>query len=257
MYKHTYFRHKMKVFQICRNHPYLSHFVPETHWFSRKNVEKMVRKHSVVYLKPNKGLQGQGVIRIKRLSQYQYEIASGSKRSILSRKAMIKRVSDMVRKYPDYYLVQQGVHLATYRKRPFDIRVLLIKYRGRWRFTMTAVRAAAFKNATVTNVSHNVKWLPQNELQFSLNEVLRGNDQHLNPFSTLRELIDLSYQVVHTLGKRFPVSILGLDFILDRSGRLWFIEANTNPEVEALREINPERYYQLFVHASKQIKIMR
>jgi len=247
----------MSVIQVCMKHPYLRKFVPETDWYSSKSLTRMLKKHRVVYLKPNKGLQGQGVIRIKRLSKNTYEMTSGARISMLKKKALMKHVYREISSYPDYYLVQQGIDLATYQKRPFDVRLLLIKHTGMWRLTMTCVRAAAYKNSPVTNVSYNIKLKPIEELQFPLTKVLRETDQPLNSITTLRELIDLSYQVVKTLGRHFPVSILGLDFVLDKRGKIWFIEANTNPEVEALRQINKEKDYQRFVQAKRQITIIQ
>ena len=100
------------------------------------------------------------------------------------------------------------------------------------------------KDAVVTNISRG-------NFDLSLEEVMQKNDQKLNPMNTIRELTDGSHQIVHVLGSRFPLLVLGLDMAIDKQGKVWFIEVNTNPDCIGLEKVNDEKSYQKYLDLKK------
>ena len=116
-----------------------------------------------------------------------------------------------------------------------------------WRLSLMSGVVAKRKDAVVTNISRG-------NFDLLLEEVLQKNDQKLNPMNTLRELIDLSHQIVHVLGSRFPLLVIGLDMAIDKQGKVWFIEANTNPDSSGLEKVNDKVSYQKYLDAKKWIR---
>ncbi|MEW9669842.1 YheC/YheD family protein [Ammoniphilus sp. 3BR4] len=255
MQKHMIIRNKIRIARSLMKDPSLSKFVPDTVPFSVKKLVRMLKKHKVIYLKPNDGLKGKGIIRVKTVSDRKYEVSYGKKVRIHKFDAMVNKVIQQIGPREDY-LIQQGINLATYKDRPYDIRLLLVKHLNRWHLTMISAKVAAVKNAVVTNVSFNRKWLPLEELQHSIYKVLDENDQKVRPMATLREMIDLSYQIANKLGNRFPFYMLGLDLAIDKKGKIWFIEANTSPAIKPMKQVNDRKSYLIVREALKNIEIV-
>ncbi|WP_164985088.1 YheC/YheD family protein [Ammoniphilus sp. CFH 90114] len=254
MLKHKVIRNKMRIARVLMKDPYLSSFIPETAWFSIKELERMLKKYKVAYVKPNKGLQGEGIIRIKSLPNKKFEISYSKKTKIKKFDSMVNKVIKLLDKRRDY-LIQQGLDLATYENRPYDFRFLLVKHLDRWHLTMSSAKVAAMKDSIVTNVTYNSRWLPPDELQHSIYKVLNESDQTINPMATLRELMDLSYQIANTLGGQFPFYMLGLDLAVDKNGSIWFFEANTSPAIKPMKKVNDPKWFAIVKTALKDIEI--
>lgn len=134
------------------------------------------------------------------------------------------------------YLVQQGIEFATYRRRPFDVRLVLQKPLNRWLVTLMTAKVAPRKNSLVTNIAKG------------------GKDHHT--LETLRELVDVSHQIVQVLNSRFPLQIVGLDMGIDKRGKIWFIEANTKPDCQGLENLD-RKLYKKYREAKKLIRKRR
>ncbi|MDQ0157141.1 YheC/YheD family protein [Robertmurraya andreesenii] len=246
MHVHKIIRSKMKKTIPLLEDPILSRHVPETHWFSKENLKRMVQSYPQVYIKPNEGRKGSGISRVKRISNSEYELSYENITKIVSFPELVK---DLRGRFSTgrSYLVQQGIDLATFNEGPFHIRVVMQKVMNCWRLSLMSGVVAKQKDAVVTNIAKGNYDLP-------LEEVLQKNDQKLNPISTLRELTDLSHQIVHVLGSSFPLLVLGLDMAIDKQGKVWFIEANTNPDSKGLEKVNDKVSYQKYLDAKKWIR---
>ncbi|MFD1394910.1 YheC/YheD family protein [Kroppenstedtia eburnea] len=64
--KHTVIRSKMKKTKPLMNDPIVSRHVPKTDWFRASTLRRMLRSYSTVYIKPDIGRKGNGVIRVKK-----------------------------------------------------------------------------------------------------------------------------------------------------------------------------------------------
>lgn len=184
----------------------------------------------------------------KRLNSSKYEISY--KRTI--KKIPTKKLVSEVKKrlHPrKKYLVQQGIEFATYRRRPFDVRLVLQKPLNRWLVTLMTAKVAPRKNSFVTNIAKGGK-------DHHVLKTLRGIDQRLNTLETLRELVDVSHQIVQVLNSRFPLQIVGLDMGIDKRGKIWFIEANTKPDCQGLENLD-RKLYKKYREAKKLIRKRR
>ncbi|MEH7388113.1 YheC/YheD family protein [Bacillus sp. JJ1521] len=243
---HKIIRSKMKKTIPLLQDPILSRHVPETHWFSTESLKTMVQSHPQVYIKPNIGRKGSGISRVKRISNSEYEL---SYENITKRVSFTELVKDLTGRFSTgkSYLVQQGIDLATFNDGPFHIRVVMQKVKNCWRPSLMSGVVAKKKDAVVTNIARG-------NFDLSLEEVLQKNDQKLNPMNTVRELTDLSHQIVHVLGSSFPLLVIGLDMGIDKQGKVWFIEANTNPDSKGLDKVNDKVSYQKYLDAKKWIR---
>ncbi|WP_353893804.1 YheC/YheD family protein [Proteinivorax hydrogeniformans] len=244
MSTHKPFRDKMKVMTTLSHDPNIKNHLPETKWFRQDNLVKMLDKYKAAYIKPNKGKQGRSIVRVKNTKDG-HEISSGSDRINIpseSLKSELKKtMSDSIK-----YVVQQGIDLATYKGRPFDMRIVAQKPYNFWQISLTGAKVATFKEAAVTNLTKGSK-------AYALQEILCNYDQRQDPMATLREIIDLSHQISYILGEHFPLRIIGLDIAVDKKGKLWFIEANTQP-INSIIKVNDVESQKKYLNAKQIIK---
>lgn len=243
--RHTYIYSKMLKGKPLMRDRHLSRHVPVTEWYHDDTLYRMLAFYPVLYIKPDNGSSGNGIIRVKRLNGYECLVSHGKH----SDKCMIHRLAYEVRKRMmprRKYIIQQGISLATYQKRPFDLRVVLQKPADRWILTWMSAKIARTPTAIVTNVAkgaRDAKILP----------TLRGIDQRLNASKLMKELESLSYRIAHKLGSVFPFRIIGLDMAIDKNGKIWCLEANTNPNFHGLEKLDPVQYRR-YLQARRQMK---
>lgn len=224
------------------NDPIMRKYVPDTEWFDRSSLHSMLKDYAHLYIKPDVGRKGNGIIRIKRVNADEFEITNKQITSLCPRNRLYSTINEMLDPNKKY-IIQRGIDLATYRRRPFDVRVVLQKPLGKWRATLMCAKVAPREASVVTNVAKGAK-------DYNLYRLLKRTDQSLNRSETIRELLDTSHQIAQILSSRFPLNILGLDMGIDKKGQIWFIEANTRPDCKGLEKID-RKLYRKYVRAKR------
>ena len=244
--RHKFILSKMRKERPLTRDSKLSMHVPETKWLRASNLTSMLKKYTTLYVKPDKGSSGRGIIRIKRLSDTMCIISSkkGAVRCAINDAIRVIKKRMMPNQK---YIVQQGISLATYRGRPFDFRVVLQYTDNKWNLTWMSAKVASKKNAVVTNVAQGAK-------DKKIEPTISGADQSFQTDKVMSELKALSYRIARKLGALFPVGILGLDMCIDKKGKIWFIEANTNPNFHGLRKLDPVQYKRYLIAKRKMKK---
>lgn len=212
----------------------VSQHVPEMVWYSDPQLMHMLQKWSLVYVKPDRGSGGTGVIRVKRDGQATF-IVSWRHHRLKCHASELPHVVRRVMLRGHRYVIQRGVRLATVDGKPFDLRIVWVKPANKWQLTWMSAKIAAGKNATVTNVA-------KGGVDARLMPTLRRMKPTVDAEEMRKQLQTVSHRIVVVLGKRFPVRILGLDMAIDQERHIWFIEANTNPNFHGLRHIDPVKY---------------
>jgi len=246
--KHKFIRSKMKKGKPLLNDRVLSRHVPATHCYHDTRLTKMLRTYPVLYIKPDNGSAGTGIIRVKRLNRSECLISYKTTSKICSNRNTVFEVVKRMRRGKKY-IIQQGISLATYRNKPFDLRIVLQKPSKRWLLTWMSAKVAPRSNSIVTNVAKGAR-------DARIKQILQGADQPLNVPKVLGTLSDVSYKIVRKLGSRFSFRILGLDMGIDKKGKVWFIEANTKPNFHGLKKLDPIQFRR-YLRAKKRIEASR
>ncbi|UUZ93290.1 YheC/YheD family protein [Paenibacillus sp. P25] len=126
-------------------------FIPATQRLQAgSDLEKLIQQHPFVYLKPIRGKAGKGIMKVSRITDKApfkgYELSIQEKtKSHISRYPSVSQLWSQVRGIigSKEYIIQQGITLSTYKKRPFDLRVLVQKNaRGQWSVAGVGARLA-------------------------------------------------------------------------------------------------------------------
>ncbi|TCP58940.1 YheC/D-like protein [Tumebacillus sp. BK434] len=123
-----------------------SRYLPYTEALRQEEqIGRMLRRHKLVYVKPADGKAGDGIIQIRAEGKgYAVTVQKKGQRTrtqVSTRQEAAALAAKAVNNRP--YLLQQGISLATYDGRQFDLRLLLQKNRhGHWRVTGMGARIA-------------------------------------------------------------------------------------------------------------------
>ncbi|MFD1395512.1 YheC/YheD family protein [Kroppenstedtia eburnea] len=240
---------KMRKTKAIQTHPLLRKHIPASQWLNAKSLREMLQQHPVVFVKPDTGSGGKGIIRIRRLPDQRFQICTSRNCKNVKFHELLPAIRKQMRSSP--YMIQQGVHLARYNGQAIDFRIIMQKPRNRWQISGKVVRVAA-PGRFLTNYHQGGRAAPvERVLQRVLTRKSEASriDQQLNI---------LSHTTAEVLDRHFPgIRVLGLDIALDRSKRLWILEANTNPgtmlfkqlpDKSMLRRIQRNRQYMYRVY---------
>src|SRR5665647_1291020 len=115
---------KWKKTKVILQNSALRTYVPDTKKMTRASLQDMLNRYSMVYIKPDCGTYGIGVMRVEMASgseakPFRYQ-AGVVKKSFARFDDMYNSILKQTRRR--LYLVQKGIHLTKYRNRRFDIR---------------------------------------------------------------------------------------------------------------------------------------
>ncbi|WP_164821306.1 YheC/YheD family protein [Paenibacillus koleovorans] len=213
----------------------LSAYVPNTKRLTRDNLRQMLERYRMVYVKPDGGTGGNGVMRVEqRAGSYSYQI--GTRRRVFATyPALYKSLITMTR--GKAYLAQKGIELMKCSGRRFDLRIMVqINSAGRWETTGIVARLAAPKKI-VTNY-HNGGTPVSTDWLFGR---IMPDAQRTALFAKLKAL---GVATGVCMGKRFPgVNEVGVDVGLDGSRKPWIIEVNTRPDLYIFNQLKDKRMF--------------
>lgn len=213
---------KMIKHQLLLKRSKLRPHLPETHWLTASRAMKMLKSSSTIFLKPNGGSGGTGIIKIRR-THHGYIFANGQKRRYVSRASLYKALQYYEKSHKKY-IVQRGIKLASYKGKIFDVRMYLQKPKKVWKISGKVARIAA-PNHYVTN-QHQGGYAKK--LEKVLSTLFANKKRKVNKCK--KKLRRIALTAAKTLDKRFPdIHELGIDLAIEKGGHVWFIEANSRP----------------------------
>lgn len=213
---------KMRKHKEMLRRSVLRKYLPETHWLTRARTLRMLRSYSSIFIKPNYGTGGAGIIRVRR-RRNRYEVRCGRKSRHVRSSSLIQAIRSC-RRPSQRYLVQRGLRLAKYFGAIFDVRIYMQKPKSRWIISGMVARVAA-PQQYVTNYHKGGHAAPLDKVLLTL----FANDRR-KVKDCLNKISKLSYAVATTLSKHHPgLRQLGIDLGIEKNGRAWIIEANSKP----------------------------
>ncbi|MEK4252329.1 YheC/YheD family protein [Paenibacillus sp. FSL W7-1287] len=202
------------------SHPEIASHIPPTRSFSYENLRDMLYQHSMVYIKPVVGTGGNGVIQVKKTTEGFAFHAKSSIQRFQSFDAMFQQLKRKMRNRK--YMIQKGIDLLTIDGCPVDYRVKYVYESGKWHYRAIVGRKAK-RGLAVTNLTQGGKLL---QGSVAIRKTL-GSGAVQSKKGQMRRLTELSTNV---LTRQYPgLTHLGYDYGIDKYGKVWMLEVNTNP----------------------------
>ncbi|WP_408009482.1 YheC/YheD family protein [Pseudalkalibacillus sp. A8] len=226
-YFNDHFISKWDVFHILVERNALAAYLPETHKeLDEETLIKLMAKHNSLYLKPNHGREGRGIIRINKTEEGKFKLESTSKIDLpiplLSTEGVLKFINQFVPM--EDYIIQQGISLITHSNGNVDFRILCNRNeKGDWCVTSSIARVSD-TNSIVTNMACG-------------GQIHLLSDMLLNHFEKMKasQIKALLYELALETSKSINMLAdgifgeFGIDFGVDLMGHPWILEVNTKP----------------------------
>lgn len=243
-----YFFNKWQLFEWLKSSKATQPFIPATRrLISVGGLDRLMKKHSYLYLKPVSGKAGKGIMTVKLQSgkslPYRLKIQEDRSSSTFNC-ATLQKLWTRIQKESggEAYIAQQGIKLASVNDRRFDLRALVQKNRnGYWELTGLGARMAGASSIT-THVPRGGRIDdPEKLLTYSF-----GQEQAHKLLQKTRVAILLIAKQIERASRQ-RLGEMSMDLGVDNSGNLWFFEANSKPmkfDEPHIRQKSLERIFQ-------------
>lgn len=227
---------KLTIHNLLTKDPAFIPHLPRTCRATPASVKEMMKWFDSIIIKPNKSSIGRGVMKLERTPSgwsLNYP-ATLRERNKTWRTAQFggSRLPQILQRRltKGKYIVQQCLPLATYKERPFDIRMSVQRgSTGEWQITGYVAKVAS-KSRFLTNIAQggNVQ---------RLEDILQEEYPHLNSKKVIHDISDLALRIAYHLGQSLPdLADLGMDIGLSVDGIPLFIECNGKDQRYSFRE---------------------
>ncbi|MCY9591482.1 hypothetical protein PC41400_14195 [Paenibacillus chitinolyticus] len=224
----------LKQGEISRN-------VPETRLYSKGTLKTMLDTYKMVYVKPNSGTGGNGVIRVERKENgYSFQLHTFVKK-FPDFDSMAAALRKRIKKTP--YVIQQGIHLLRHKGRLFDLRIMIQKNpSGVWE-TTGIIGRIGHPRKIVTNLCRGGSSKPVEVL-------LKEHGADIKRYQA--SLRSLGLRAARHLNKTFPrIKEVGLDIGLDPNLHPWILEANPRPKIRGFKTLKDQSIYRKMLRYQK------
>ncbi|WP_405081968.1 YheC/YheD family protein [Paenibacillus chitinolyticus] len=212
--------------------------IPATRILSEESLRDMLNEYRMVYVKPDCGTFGRGVMRVDYNEQdakpyrYQHRKTTLSFETCKDLYQSLKTATGGRK-----YLVQKGIRMLKHDKNVFDLRVMVqTNPTGQWE-TSGIIGRVSQTGKVVTNYHSGGK--------------LRSVETLLGPYLGADELKRfkaklkrLALGTAHALRLKYPgIREIGLDVAVDQEFKPWVLEVNTKPDPYIFKVLKDKRVY--------------
>ncbi|MEB3101643.1 YheC/YheD family protein [Ferviditalea candida] len=221
---------KWPLHRFFYKQPEFREYLPPTALFNRETLRAFLSQYPEVYIKANLEHAGRGIIKVwKHGEGYEFVKIRGRKTCADSIDQLYAKLRAVI-KPGVRHVIQKGIDLAEVDGRRYDIRVMMMRNgKGKWEYTGMVAKVAG-PGSVITNVGRGRGYAVEIE------RALRNSafDKAADIEKLKRELVDLSYRISSRCDQFRYTPELGIDYGIDRNGRIWIIEINFDYPSHAL-----------------------
>lgn len=233
-YLNNRFAHKWNAHRFLSQDQHIAPYLPDTVLMQRGALQRMIRKHPILYVKPVNGSGGKGILRIRHNGSI-FEMVGRDRQNNIIRNIMRtcpateRFLLTWCQRQGRTFILQQGLALSLLPNSICDSRVLVQKNeQDEWMITGMVGKQSPQQFVT-SNLQSGGRAIGLEELlgyRFSVKEVSR----------ILDEIRRVSLLLPRHIESKFGNFIeFGIDIGIDTKGRVWIIEVNTKPNRELFR----------------------
>ncbi|MNI07032.1 Endospore coat-associated protein YheD [compost metagenome] len=226
------FFNKWTLFEWLNKSSQVKKYIPATQQLaSSAELERLLRDHPIVYLKPVKGKAGKGIMRLERSfiknkqPEYKLHMQDNNILQVSTYHTFEELWQEVTAQRGNKeYIMQQGIALTRFNKRVYDLRALIQKTsKGKWSISGLGARVAG-KRSITTHVPRGGSIDDPHKLLAST----FGQSRATRIIKRTKEAaLSLAVQIEKSAG--YQLGEMSMDLGIDTSGRIWFFEANSKP----------------------------
>ncbi|WP_442601957.1 YheC/YheD family protein [Paenibacillus sp. KN14-4R] len=236
---------KLGKYEFLMQNDDFKRYLPPTYEMTDENIKLLFEESKSIFAKSNTGFGGFGVVKINKLSPTRYQTIH-SDGTVFTFDSFEHMYAYMLKvQGRKSYVVQKGLKLLTYKKRPFDIRIMVQKNKfGEWVTTGILGRLAK-KGKVITNFMNGGKVYP-------LSKLLSPYYARSERYSFIENLEKLGWEVAVYMNEGYPsVAAYGVDIGLSADYKPWIIEVNTRPGTIIFKHLKDKTMYRRVMKYSK------
>lgn len=244
---------KWETHKILSKSLELKEYLPDTEIYNHPFIlEKFLKKYKTIYVKDSGGRLGRNIFKVEKADEGGYIVSIQKNGKVYHGKLDIKGLQERIingELAEKTVIIQQGINLARFNGRPFDIRILVQKNgRGKWMVVDKSIRVAGNRNSVVTNISAGGEVRKFTEIV----PILFPN----NADDIEKQVNTISINVCKCLEERYGrLGELGIDAALDAYGKVWLLEVNGKPAKTCVHNSNnPELIHTAYSNIVKYFK---
>lgn len=237
---------KWQEIQWFKRDAFLKKYLPHTRLLrSSHDLDKMLDRYSMVFLKPVSSSLGKGIYTVTRKEKgdffrFRPKLKGKAVKTMVvkNEKERGSMVNKMIKK--DSYVVQQGIKTLKYEKRPMVFRIIMQKNgKKKWQCTGMIALLGAARGLDSHSYHHG--------MQMSFRKALKksGNLSSKKINKIEKKVIDLCKRACSVLDQYGNYGDLGIDIVLDNKFQPWLIEINKKHTHEVPLFINDKKTYQI------------
>ncbi|WP_134682806.1 YheC/YheD family endospore coat-associated protein [Brevibacillus migulae] len=240
---------KLRLHGMLMHADFLRPRLPETLAYSPQELQRMLEKHEMVYLKPLKGTGGRGIVRLEmKNGNFLFHSRNRNRLMKHGKISSWNRLFEWLERWVSdgEFLIQQGLQLDIVSRHIADMRLLMQKdEQGMWRITGHGMRIGSKKSPT-SNLHGGGRGILTHKILLPL-------FGHERVEAIVSECFTLAFETAKTIEDNCgPMMELGLDIGIDRQGAVWLIEVNAMPARNLFKQMGQEHLYRLAVRRPLQ-----
>ncbi|WP_158587528.1 YheC/YheD family protein [Neobacillus notoginsengisoli] len=229
--------YKWKFFSILNKEPAFRKYLPETkNVITRNNLDRMIGKYGMVFLKPiNKG-GGAGMHLIWKEGR-NYFARKNFTSEVFTYTS--RQLNDLLASCEKNHIFQQPIHLKSYKDRKIDYRVIAVKEKARTWKVDPIIGWLGVKGGITTQGNRGVSGRYVEDLL-----KLQFNDSDEGIAQKVGEMKSLAIALANYLEGECGTFIdFGFDMGLDEQGDIYIFEGNTLQQLETPLSLNDHMMY--------------
>ncbi len=233
---------------LCKDNVLRNH-LPETRFCTdASDIADLLEKHGRIFIKPAAGMQGAGIVTAALEDDRiicRYMVRGRVLEKKMTKPRQVLKLLEAFGHPRRRYIIQEAVPIVGYRGKPFCFRVMVCKNgQGSWVVPAIFTNAAKGNSFLTNHAAGASRFIPLNSLFNDIENRLKTTKADL-----IDSLAALGARTAGLLDKKYgPLGELGLDVVINQSGKLIVLEGNGNPGMVPISHMVdfPNWVYQMF-----------
>ncbi|WP_260288714.1 YheC/YheD family endospore coat-associated protein [Peribacillus aracenensis] len=214
---------KWEVYQDLSQIPEVSKYLPYSVMYKEdSDLQRFLKQNNEVYLKGVRGGRGKWIFRIRKQPNGHFEYGYHGNNMVIAEE---KKWDNLVQKIHKFYgkrefIIQKAINLLTLQDSIVDFRAELQRD-GKGELKIIGVAARIGKSKSPITI-HSSAY----PIEYFFKEFLHYSEEKVNEL--MESINEFLITIYHALEKVYgQFGEIGIDFGIDQTGEIWFIEPNS------------------------------